>query len=312
MSVIVANGVLLDWGDWQIALVCVLFGYCILYPLIIIATRRKHTYRIKHQLVTTAYRLPVSLTPAELAYLFSTHVKNNILYATLLDMNNKSIIRMHKKDSKTYVEMGPKVDSHLGNHEKLLLNYIEKHDQQVDVKEIIQGDTNYRTHNGEGVKGSRQYVFWWLLRDMMRRKKLIKTSMTRIYVIMLLQFGLTFSLLLAVIPLLMVRIFSMLQIGKIDIAELMMYLRNGLFFWIIFIIPSIILSFILIRFRGRMLGRYWLLTPQYLRYLEQFEAYREFVRLTHRNKLRFENAALKKESLLATKPYAVALGYSKE
>ena len=61
-----------------------------------------------------------------------------------------------------------------------------------------------------------------------------------------------------------------------------------------------------------MLGRSWLLTEHMRRYLPQFEAYREFVRLTHAKKLRFESKELEKEARAGTRPYAIAFGYVNE
>ena len=155
-------------------------------------------------------------------------------------------------------------------------------------------------------------MFWWLLRDSMRNKKIIKTDMRRKYLSMILSFGLCCSFLLIFAAIIGARMFYMLDMGELIIDDFRTSIVNGFLLWLLVAIPCIIASFFLLRFRGRMLGRYWLLTPKYERYIEQFEAYREFVRLTHKGKLHFDSKLLKKESIAQTKPYAIAFGYSKE
>jgi len=61
-----------------------------------------------------------------------------------------------------------------------------------------------------------------------------------------------------------------------------------------------------------MLGRDWIMTTKYRRYLGQIDAYREFVRMTHKGVLKFESKELYMESMASTRPYAIACGYIKK
>jgi len=299
--------------DWQVATISLFVGYFLLYPAYVLATRWKHTRRIKKQLVTTSYKLPQQLSPTELAYLFSTKVNRSQLYATLLDLSNRSVLSMNKKkNGKIHVDIGPKVDKKLKSYEQSLMTPIEEAAEDIAITRIIDGLGQYKLPSGYLIKGSKQYVFWWLMRDSMRNDKIIKTDMRRKYLSMILSFGLLCSFALIFIPLFGVRMFNMLDMGELVIGDFMTSIENGFVLWVIMALPSIIASFFLLRFRGRMLGRYWLLTDKYDRYLEQFEAYREFVRLTHRGKLHFDSKTLEKESLAQTRPYAIAFGYAKD
>ena len=299
--------------DWQVATISLFVGYFLLYPAYVLATRWKHTRRIKKQLVTTSYKLPQQLSPTELAYLFSTKVNRSQLYATLLDLSNRSVLSMNKKkNGKIHVDIGPKVDKKLKSYEQSLMTPIEEAAEDIAITRIIDGLGQYKLPSGYLIKGSKQYVFWWLMRDSMRNDKIIKTDMRRKYLSMILSFGLLCSFALIFIPLFGVRMFNMLDMGELVIGDFMTSIENGFVLWVIMALPSIIASFFLLRFRGRMLGRYWLLTDKYDRYLEQFEAYREFVRLTHKGKLHFDSKTLEKESLAQTRPYAIAFGYAKD
>ena len=84
---------------------------------------------------------------------------------------------------------------------------------------------------------------------------------------------------------------------------------NAGLFWVIALVPLVVISFFLLRYRGLMLGREWLLQPSHMRYLEQIDSYRAFVRLTHSGKLRFESKELQEQSRQQTMPYAIALGF---
>jgi hypothetical protein len=298
--------------DWTVAAIALIVVYLVLYPSYVLVTRRKHTRRISGQLVTKSYKLPQQLSPTELAYLFSTKVNRSQLYATLLDLSNRSILTMKKKNSKTHTGIGPKVETSLKEYERVLVRTIEQADEDIAITRVIDGPGQYELPSGELINGSKQYVFWWLLRDTMRKNNIIKTDMLRQYSSMILSLGLLGSFAIVLASTLGASIFSMLENGELLVGEFAWSIGRGFIIWILVALPCIIVSFFLLRFRGRMLGRYWLLTPKYERYIEQFEAYREFVRLTHRGKLHFDSKLLEKESIAQTRPYAIAFGYAKD
>ena len=218
---------------------------------------------------------------------------------------------MDEVQGKKRVKMGPKIDDTLLPFEKMLLRYVHNAGTQIDVELLIKGSTTYVLKSGERIQGSRQYVFWWLLRQSMRDKQLIEKSMTGRYSKLLLQFAVLGGLVICIIPLLSFRVLEMLRDGEVDVSSLTDSLVSGLLFWAMAVAPLLFISFVLLRFRGKMLGREWLMTKHSFHYLGQLDAYREFVRLVHKNRLRFDSKNMEKESKAETKPYAIAFGYIK-
>jgi len=262
--------------------------------------------------VTTSYKLPLLLSPTELAYLFSTKVNRAQLYATLLDLSNRSELVMKKNNGNVHVDIGPRMGMPLKAYEKLLVRPIQEANEDIAITRVIDGPGQYKLSTGEIVTGSKQYVFWWLLRNTMRKNNIIKTDMSRKYMLMLLSFGLLSSFAIIFASIFGASVYRMLDVGELIASDFVSSVGNAFMLWMIVALPCVIASFFLLRFRGRMLGRYWLLTSKYERYLEQFEAYREFVRLTHKQKLRFDSKTLEKESIAQTRPYAIAFGYAKD
>lgn len=311
MSVFAAVGVYNRDSDWLIAVASLFIAYIIMYPLFILFVRYRHMYRIKKQMVTSLYSLPVKMSPTELAYIFSTKVKKQQLYGTLLDLANRSVIVLHKKGEHILVERGPKVDNNLALYEKLLISnvLIDTESRRADL--IMEGTVTYN-YSEKYIEGSKQYVFWWLLRETLRNRKIIQRDLSKRYFSMLFVFGVVGSFFVIILSILAFRISQMVHNGEVSIDTLSDNFVNGITIWLIFIIPMIIISFGLFKFRGRMLGRDWIMTAKYRRYLGQMDAFREFVRLTHRDKLRFESKELKKEAIALTRPYAIACGYIKK
>jgi hypothetical protein len=297
--------------DWLVAGISIFLAYFILFPLYIYYLRNKHSRRIKRHLVTSAYKLPVNLSPTQLAYIFSSKVSKNQLYATLLDLTNRSLLVMDKEEHGTTVSIGPKIDDKLEIFEIHLLNKIKESSRPITVEKLIQGTDSIETKTGEKIKGKSSYIYWWLQRESLRDRKIIEKRMTAKYLFLLFKFGVVGGLIISVMPLTIIRFVQMLQSGEVDISAMTENICAGLLFWLMSLIPLCIISFFLLRFRGRMLGRSWLLTNNFKRYLGQLDAFREYVRLSHKDKLRFESRELKKESIAQTRPYAIACGYIK-
>lgn len=298
--------------DWTVAVGFLVLCYLVVYPLYVFLVRLKHTRRIKNQLVTSLYKIPIGLTPAELSYVFSTRVARRQLLGTVLDLANRSVLMVHKKGTDLKVAVGPKIEGNLKPYEKLLYLHAHTASNEVSAERVVSGFTKYKPAGENEIRGSRQYVFWWLLRDDLRRRKLITQHTTATYLKMLFFFGVVGSLILSIVPLFALRLIQLAQSGKIDLSRLVEALQNGFILWVIVIPAVIVVSFFVLRFKGRMLGREWLMTGKLRHYLNQLDAYREFVRLTHRGSLKFESKELAKEASASTRPFAVAFGYIRE
>lgn len=298
-------------ADWMIAGVVLATAYLLLFPAYLLFVRLKHTRRIKNQTVTSFYNLPLSLTPAELAYMFSTRVGRPQLIATVNDLTNRGVLRQFKKEGVLRIDEGPKFEKELRPYEALLVEYVKSAPTALAIDRVVQGYTDYTEHFKASVRGGRSYVFWWLLREDLRRQKLIKKHMVTKYLKMLGVFGIIWSFLLSTFPIVTIRLLQMLNSGEVDVAQLYVSFNSAIMLWLIALPIILFFSFFLLRLRGRMLGRDWMMTDKLRRYVSQLEAYREFVRLTHRDKLRFESPELKKEARAKTLPHAIAFGYVK-
>lgn len=312
MSVFASIGVYNRGSDWLIAFAGLFIVYLIVYPLYIFFLRYRHMRRIKHQLVTSMYNLPIKFTPVELAYIFSSKVKRPQMYATLLDLANRSILVMHKNHGRVMVGVGPKVEKNLNSYEILLIDQVNINYEPIDIDKVFDGFTRYEPKSGNVISGSRQYVFWWLVRDTLRARSIIQKKLSKRYAVMLLLFGVLGSLSVCVLSVSIIRFFQMINGGEVDISRLGQSIYASMSFWLIAIVPMIFISFGLLKYRGLMLGRDWIMTDTYRRYLGQMDAFREFVRLTHKGTLKFESKDLYVESLAHTRPYAIACGYIKK
>lgn len=311
MSVFASIGAYNREEDWLVAIIGIFVVYLVIYPTYIYYLRYRHMRRIKHQIVTSIYNMPIKLTPVELAYIFSAKVKKQQIYATLLDLANRSVLVMHKNHGITTVEIGPKVDKELHPFEMLLLEKIQHNSGNLNVEKLLEGFTSHELASGTKINGSRQYVFWWLLRDTLRARNIIQKNLSKRYAMMLVVYGVISGLVVSVVSVVGLRFVQMIDYGKVDVHRLTQSLGSGLIIWLLMILPLLLVSYLILKYRGRMLGRDWIMTPKYRKYLSQMDAFREFVRLTHKGNLEFESKELYEESMAVTRPYAIACGYIK-
>lgn len=314
MSVFAAIGAYDRGSDWLLASAGLFVVFIVIYPLYILYLRYTHTRGIRKQLVTSMYKLPIAMTPTELAYIFSAQVRRSQLFATVYDLTNRSVLIMHEKHGIITVETGPKIDNNLHSFEKLLMQQIDGRATPVAVRRVLDGISSYELDNGKKTKinGSRQYVFWWLLRETLRKRGIIQRNLSKRYAMMLFSYGVLGSLVVCVATVGAVRFSQIVFGGQVDADRMMMSFRASMMLWLMAVIPMIFVTYGLFKFKGRMLGRDWILTRRYRRYLGQMDAYREFVRMTHKGLLKFESKELQAESLASTRPYAIACGYIKK
>ena len=313
MSAFAAIGVYNKESDWLLALAGLFVLYAVLYPLYILYLRFSHSKIIKRQLVTSIYKLPISMSPTELAYVFSTKVGRPQMLATLFDLANRSVVILHDKHGIVTVEPGPKVDDNLSSYEKLLMEQISDRSSPVAIRIILEGSTSRKVPGSrQPINGTKQYVFWWLLRENLRARGIIQRDLSKRYAAMLFSFGVLGSLLVSVSVVGAARFLQMIDGGEVDVSRLVDSLCASAVLWLIMLIPMLFISFGLLKFRGKMLGRDWVMTKKYRRYLGQIDAFREFVRMTHKGNLKFESKELFTESMAITRPYAIACGYIKK
>lgn len=298
--------------DWRFISISLFLIFIFYYPIYLWVVRIYKTQRIRSQLITTLYKPPLDMSPVDLSYIFSKKVDSRHLYATILHLTNRGVLHMSHKNGVTYTEIGPKLDDNLELYEKMLVGIVHSHKEAVPIDKIIEGNITYRLSSGSEIKGSKRYVFWWLLKQSLRDRGLIEKLMTSYYAKLVILFGAGGGLIVAFFPLFFWRLAQMNSDGKLDASRMNQTFMSAVSFWAISLPLILVISFILLLFRGRMLGRRWILTKKSLRYLGQFGVFREFTWLAQRKKLHFDSTTLAKESALETRPFAIAFGYIKK
>jgi len=284
--------------------------YLIIFPAYVLATRAVSKNRIKKQIVTSQYKLPIHLSPSEFSYVFSSKIDKKHIYATLLDLANRSMVIISKREGNIFVSQGPRVDEKIPDTDKLIMeNVQEVQEQQINV--FTDGKSSYKSITNGVVEGSKTYIFWWVLRNQMQKSNLINSNMKLKYFKMIFTNGVLLSYLITLISVISVNFVRMSREGEIEAKQVFQSIIDISCFLFLLIIPIMIITFFLLKMRGKNLGRYWLIKQKNIRYLPQIVAYREFVVLAHRNRLKFESKQLKTKALAETRPYAVALGITK-
>jgi hypothetical protein len=297
--------------DMRVAALVLFVVYFVIYPTVVILERNRHARRIKTQLVTSIYKIPLNLTPVDMAYLFSPRVKKSQIYATVIDLVNRGVLRSEGSKTDIKLAIGPRVDNELKTYEKMLVKLVEMHGPTVKLETLLTGETTFKTTDGERIGGSREYVFWWLVRESLRDEGYIHRHMGIYYLKMLIVFGGLWSLFIAITSTVTYRFIVMLQSGEIDLSQLVNAATQSSALWVMVLPVLLVGSFFLLKFGGKMRGRKWVMTHKTEHFLKQICAFREFTRLSLKGRLRFESKELREESISATNAYAHAFGYKR-
>ncbi len=284
--------------------------YLILFPGYVLFTRAISKNRIRKQIVTSQYKLPIRLSPSEFSYIFSSKIDKKHILATILDLANRSLLIVDQREGKLFVSPGPRIDDKLSDYENLVMEKVAENSRQ-NIESFTDGKSSFKSLNKGKIEGSRVYVFWWVMRNQMQKDGIINSNMKLKYLKMLFTNGVLISYLITVISVISVTFVRMSREGEIEARQVFESLVDISCFLFLLMIPILIITFFLLKMRGKNLGRYWLIKQKNIRYLPQIVAYREFVVLAHKNKLKFESTQLKTKSLAETRPYAVALGITK-
>lgn len=297
-------------GVWVIlSIIFAVFSFGFM-PLLYLYRRNKFRTQISSHVVTSNYKLPEQLSPSELSYLFSPSIKKRHMVASTMQMLNDGVLVTHSKEGKLFFAIGPKVDSKISLADAFMLDTIESREDLPGIDDFLSGNTEYKVPNtNEKVEGSRNYVFWWLVREGLRQRDIVVRRPAKQYFMVELK---TLLLLLgvSVLTIFTLQVMSMSLRGEIDFAasgDLLMRVVS----WTLIFFPLLFLSaFIVVRIKGKLLGRGWILSGKKKRLLGQFDAFREYVRLVQLGKVSFENDDAEKSEKTRTLPYAVALGYA--
>lgn len=300
-----------QYGVWVTLTLLFLVYAIVIFPLRYFAKRQKFRRQISSHLITSSYKLPEKLSPAELSYLFSPSIKKRHIIASLMQLLNDGLLVSKSHEGALGFSIGPRVDSMTALSDTYLIDSIEKNDNSMSFGQLVEGDVSYSVPNTrDKVSGSKVYVFWWLVRQGLRQRGVIVDRPVKAYFSVIIT-TLRNIFLLSILNLFTIQLLLLIFGGQIDIDSVISSIKHTTVWFFLFFPLEIVISFITVRFRGRLLGRGWILTAKKARLLGQFDAYREYVRLVQRGDVLFEHDEAKKRARSITQPYAVALGYAR-
>lgn len=300
-----------QYGVWVAMSVAYLLFAFVFYPVRYFLKQQKFRRQISTHLVTSVYNLPTELSPAELSYLFSPSVGKRQLYASLMQLTNDGVLHSSVEKGKLQFTIGPRVDTKMPLSSAYLLDILEQSGGALYVEGFTEGNMSYKLPNThEKVDGSKNYVFWWVVREGLRQRGVIVKRPIEAYFTVILKSHIKLTLLsLFAVGLLHAALMS--GQGEISLDATGSLLLQTVFWFGVFFIPAFIVSFMSVRIRGKFLGRDWILTDKKQRLLNQFDAFREYVRLVHEGNVAFESDEAQRQAELRVLPFAVALGYAK-
>ncbi len=297
-------------GVWLLSSLFLFLFAFVVCPVAFSLRQRKFRARIANHIITSSYKLPEEMTPAELSYMFSSSIKRQHVFASIMQLTNEGILTGLMFKGMYMVRIGPRVDSKMTLASGYTIDTVENNEQIQPIK-LTEGSDTYTVPNTqEKVNGSKLYVYWWLIREGLRQRGVIVVNPVKAYVrvVLLAQVKLLMCTLATIA---IIQLLIMMFSGDIDLGSVG-GLLSTYFLWAVFTLPvTFVVGFIVVRIRGRFLGRHWILTEKKRRLLNQFDAFREYVRLVQEGSALFESEEAEKRAKLKTLPYAVALGYAK-
>lgn len=297
------------YGVWLIGSLFLLIFALVVCPFIYAYRQRKFRLQIANHVITNTYKLPQEITPAELSYIFSSSIKKRHVYASLMQLVNDGILSGVMHNGSYLLRIGPRVDSRMPLASAYVIDQVEQAEQLLPEK-LVDGNTSYTVSStSEKVDGSKLYVFWWLIREGLRERGIIVSRPVKAYLSVVIknQLKIVGCTILSVFSL---QLLLMVIGGDIDLGATRNLLSQAFVGFAVTFPLTFLIAFFLVKIRGRFLGRYWVMTEKKRRLLNQFDAFREYVRLVQEGRAIFESDEAERRARLKTLPYAVALGYA--
>ena len=181
----------------------------------------------------------------------------------------------------------------------------------VTVNDLLSRFTSLKSKNLTVRVLSREMVFTQLVHVDLHRRLYVKDSFLLRFFLGSFRIYLLLVFLVIYMPLGGVWLLGALKNGTTDIKTLGTLLLTGFFISIFFFVPFYLASIILNYFRGRIVGREWIITPKLKRLWPQIVGYRQYIKMVEKERLEFSSKSLKEASKNSALPYAVALGFVK-
>jgi len=190
---------------------------------------------------------------------------------------------------------------------------IEEADKSYGVtsSDLLGMFTSLKSENFSIQVLSREMIFTQLVHSDLYRRQYVRGSFIFRFLFSSFKVYILLVTLVLYMPLCGLWLLGAVENGATDIKTLGALLLAGFYFSVIFFVPFYLASMILNYFRGRIVGREWIITPKLKRLWPQIVGYRQYIKMVENEKLEFSNKSLKETSKNSALPYAVALGFVK-
>lgn len=266
--------------------------------------------RLKKQVITAEYVPPLGLNPAEIGYLFDGKLREQEVGATIIYLIQKGYLHLKKtNEGKKRIYAGPRVGEGLKSYEKKLVDEAE-HPDGVSAEELLHRFVSFRSRNKKNF-GSKEFMFTQLVHQTLQQQKYVRGSWLKHFLFGSFIISILLEVVLIYMPMTISIALITLNQGTVDFEIVfalgMTAFMMGIFFWI----PLYGAAMFIYYFRGRVLGREWIITDKLQRFWPQLVGFRQYINLVEQEKLEFATKEMSKMSKNDTLSYAVALGYVK-
>ncbi len=303
----------LEFGGYEVPIflyVGILFLTSFVFlPMFLFRKWYSYRRRLKANLITSEYEPPSDLTPAEMQYLFGGINDERITAATIIHMVQRGYLHMRKENGIKKVFAGPKAaDSSLKMWEQMILTQIESSSTGAKADAImahpiafVDKDMNHRHSDASTLS---DYIA-----ESLQKRKLIKGKGVNSFFLEAFSVALFLIATLILWPILLYWFLSLIESSTSDLASTQDFAITAAIASIAAFIPMYAFSVFFVKWRAQLFGRRWMASDRLNRQWPQMMGFRHFVKLTEKNRLRFDSEELQKSSSKDILPYAVALGF---
>ncbi len=282
--------------------------------LLVIPTLFRRWYFARRRLVkneiTAEYLSPLGFSPAEVCYLFEGKVRERAVAATIIDLTQKGILTAKKVDGVKRIFVGPRVDSNLKKHEKLILVQASA-EEGVSGEDLLSGKVSSSKLKTVKHGAKKTAVMSRIIKSDLIRNGYIQDDFNYKVLLRSLKLAIFLVLTLIVLPLIGVVFFDAINKGSTTFGDVGNFVLFTIIISVVSLIPMFGVTALINIIRGRMTGREWLITPKLGRFWLQVVGFRQYVHLAEKDLLNYRTEKLKKRSKNDILPYSVALGFVK-
>lgn len=282
---------------------------CVFLPMFLFRKWYSYRRRLKASLITSEYEPPSGLTPGEFQFLFGGINTERITAATIIHMVQRGYLHMRKIDGNKVIFAGPKApDESLKMWERMVLSQVESSVSGVKAQGIMRHPIAFVDKDiSEGQSSASTLSDY--IGESLQKRKLIKGKGVNAFFIEAMRVALLLTVTLVLWPVFLYWFLSLLTASTSDFASIQDFTVAGLIGSVAMFVPFYIFAVFFVKWRAQLFGRRWMASERLNRQWPQMMGFRHFVKLTEKNRLKFDSVELQEASSKDILPYAVALGF---